>query len=236
MSEEGYSDYEEEKFDDIVLLSSSSSDDKKPTESKATLSPADQFEQEIEKHKKLAKLSFTASSNRLYHDYAEYCAFDKKELCYTAEPIDNNLSFWLIKMTPPDPGDDIYKDVARLKSMGGPDHLEFIVSFSPEYPRVPPFLRATKPRLQRGRGNITQGGSVCCNLLMDKWSPTYTLVMLLTNIFSEMLSCKDRYSLRIDFDRLNEKYSVEDAKHWFFFASKKHGWNVNESNYQFEIK
>ena len=160
---------------------------------------------------------------RLIEDYNNILRADPKINGFTAEPIQNNLFVWSVHLFGFEKKTPIYNDMLKYKKQTGRDYIEFEVSFPPNYPDVPPFVRVVRPRFLFHKGRVTVGGSICNDLLtMESWKPVYEIESMLINLFSEILSSDPR----IDFSN-NTPYSMEEAKAAYMRVASDHGWKTS---------
>jgi ubiquitin-conjugating enzyme E2 Q len=118
----------------------------------------------------------------------------------------------------------MYQDILRYKKATGRDYVEMQVSFPPDYPMLPPFVRVVQPRFMFHTGRVTVGGSLCTDILtLAGWNPMYAIQSLMIAIFSEILNGNPR----IDFG-LNEPYSLQEATAAYRRVASDHGWKVSE--------
>lgn len=104
----------------------------------------------------------------------------------SASPIsDNNLMVWTASIMGPDdtPWEGTYEIGSALGKMayawpGGVYSLRMV--FTEDYPSKPP--REVRFTTEMFHPNIYSDGSLCLDIIQDKWSPTYTVSSLLTSI------------------------------------------------------
>ncbi|KAH0785344.1 Ubiquitin-conjugating enzyme family protein [Histomonas meleagridis] len=160
---------------------------------------------------------------RLIEDYNMILRSDPKVNGFTAEPIQNNLFVWTVHLFGFEKKTPIYDDIQKYKKKTGRDYIEFEVSFPPNYPEVPPFVRVVRPRFLFHKGRVTVGGSICNDLLtMESWKPVYEIESMLINLFSEILSSDPR----IDFSNTSP-YSLEEAKAAYVRVANDHRWKTS---------
>lgn len=97
-------------------------------------------------------------------------------------------------------------------------HLE--IRFENSFPMSPPFVRVISPKFKIMTGHITQGGSVCAEILTNQgWSPATSIESLIISI-KAIISEDGRLDARNGSD-----YSLEMAKNSYSNMLKVHGWN-----------
>ena len=112
---------------------------------------------------------------------------------------------------------ELYKKKTRR------DYIEMLISFPPDYPFNPPFVRVIQPRFQFHTGRVTVGGSLCTDVLTDAgWSPIYTIEYLMLNIISLIIEGEPR----IDFNNMYP-YTLNEAKSAFQRVAAQHNWKIN---------
>lgn len=164
-----------------------------------------------------------AAQLRLLKDLREIQKADPKDMLFVAEPINGEISSWEVRINKFDPKDEIANDIKRYKKMTGKDYIKMHVSFPPDYPMHPPFVRVVEPRFQFHTGRVTVGGSLCTDVLtMESWNPMYDIQSLILNIISVMLDAKPK----IDFNNMTP-YSLEEAKNAYIRVASDHGWKTN---------
>ena len=164
-----------------------------------------------------------ASARRLISDLQIIRNTKEKELGFRANPASNDLFNWEIQLFGFDKGTPIFSDIQKYKKQTGRDYVQIQVSFPPDYPNSPPFVRVVQPRFQFHTGRVTVGGSLCMDILtLNGWNPTYDIESLMINVTSAILDGNPR----IDF-RSNHPYSLEEAKQAYLRVARDHGWKPN---------
>ena len=166
----------------------------------------------------------TGAATRLIHDFYEMKKSNPKDLGFSTEPKNNDIFNWEVRLFGFDEKSEMVSDMKRYKKMTGRDYVEMIVSFPPDYPNFPPFVRVVQPRFQMHTGRVTIGGSLCTDILtMESWNPMYDIQSLMINIFAEI----NNGNPRIDFSN-NMPYSLEEAKSAYMRVASTHGWKVSQ--------
>lgn len=113
----------------------------------------------------------------------------------------------------------LYKDLETMKV----ENIEFEILIPTEYPFEPPFIRIVKPIFMKSSGYITNGGSMCMEILSTKgWNPATTIDQALVNIIQILMIGKGR----LDMHPKHKEYSLKEAKHWFKTVMNIHkDWN-----------
>lgn len=165
----------------------------------------------------------TGAAKRLIKDLMAMQKSDPKELGFSTEPRDNDIFNWEIHLFGFEKKAPIYDDMIEYKKITNRDYVEMRVTFPPDYPMHPPFVRVVQPRFVFHTGRVTVGGSLCTDVLtLESWNPMYDIQSLLINIFSEILDAKPR----IDFDNLTP-YSLENATLAYRRVARDHGWKTS---------
>jgi len=216
---------EDDDDDDDDFEIEPSSDDDEPEE------PRQPTEREIEKAAlEELKRKYNANSSaelRIIQDLRAFQKSNPKDLGFSCQPYRGSISTWEVRLFEFDKKDPIYNDIQKYKRETGKDYIELRVSFPPEYPINPPFIRVVEPRCQSRTGRVTIGGSLCTNVLTlaeDGWKPMYDFESLFSNIIAEMLSCEPK--LRIDWNN-RTPYSKEEAIAAFRRVASDHGWKIS---------
>ena len=165
-----------------------------------------------------AKSNLKYSKKSLSKIVKEYQKLNKLKSSDFRIDVNPNYPFeWKIFLTKFDDNTDICKDMKEL----GIKEIELEIRFPENYPFSPPFLRVVKPRFQHLTAHITSAGAFCQELLTDKgWVPTCSIESLITVIMTEIVEGGGR----IDKQRYNIPYSINEAKESFIRVAKSHGW------------
>jgi ubiquitin-conjugating enzyme E2 Q len=164
----------------------------------------------------------TAAARRLLSDLRCVMNGDPNELGFVAEPQGNDIFTWSVRLFGFEKGTPMYTDLQKYKKQTGRDYVEMQVSFPPDYPDRPPFIRVIQPRFAFHTGRVTVGGSLCTDVLtMESWNPSYDIQSLILNIFSEIAAGNPR----IDFAH-TAPYSLQDARMAYVRVAADHQWKI----------
>ena len=199
--------------------------------------PEEQKETEEERNRRIEKEALddlkrkynvrNGAELRIISDLRAFQKSNPKDLGFTCQPYNGSISTWEVRLFEFDKKDPIYADMQRYKQETGKGYIELRVSFPPDYPMVPPFIRLVEPRCKSRTGRITFGGSICTNILTldeEGWKPMYDFESLFSNIITEMLACEPK--LRIDWNN-RTPYSKEEAIASYRRVASDHGWKVS---------
>mmetsp|Transcript_5643 Transcript_5643/g.21248 ORF Transcript_5643/g.21248 Transcript_5643/m.21248 type:complete len:328 (-) Transcript_5643:278-1261(-) len=179
-------------------------------------------QQEIDDAKKRFNLKNApaAAVNRLMKDYLVLTKQDTSQYGFSALPMDNDLFHWEIRLFGFDSKDPIDQDLQKYNQTQGLDHIEMDMTFPPEYPFKPPFIRVVRPRLQFHTGHVTIGGSICMELLTPSgWMPSNSIESILIQIRMQLVVGKGR----IDFNN-TAPYTEQEAQQAFIRVAQYHKW------------
>jgi len=155
----------------------------------------------------------------IIQEYKNVLSQTKEERQFDAEPMNDNIAQWSIKLYGFPSDEPIAKD---MKTMGI-DHITLHVVFPPNYPFGPPFLRVIRPRFQFRTGHVTIGGAICTHVLTnDGWVATYRLPQILVDVRAMMISGNGRlepgnrsdYSESEALDALRRLLATHKWTHW----------------------
>lgn len=93
------------------------------------------------------------------------------------------------------------------------------------YPLAPPKVRVINPIFMRQTGRVTEGGSICADILYsDSWSPANT-IMSIVNSISELMSNDGIIeSGRVDPDSIGKSYTYEQYERSYSQVASNHGF------------
>ena len=164
-----------------------------------------------------------ASARRLISDLQIIRKTKESDLGFRANPANGDLFNWEIQLFGFEKGSAILSDIQKYKKQTGRDYVQIQVSFPPDYPNSPPFVRVVQPRFQFHTGRVTVGGSLCMDILtLNGWNPTYDIESLMINVTSAIIDGNPR----IDF-RFTQPYSLDEAKQAYLRVARDHGWKPN---------
>lgn len=165
----------------------------------------------------------TGAAKRLLTDYREVIKTDPKTLGFQTQPNGSDIFNWEVRLFGFDEKSPMADDMARYKTMSGRDYVEMRISFPPDYPNNPPFVRVIQPRFVMHTGRITVGGSLCMDILTSAgWNPMYDIQSLMVNVMSAIIDGGPR----IDF-RQPGVYSLQEAHAAFTRVAGQHGWAIS---------
>lgn len=108
----------------------------------------------------------------------------------------------------------------QMKKLNIP-HIQLEITFPPNYPHSPPFIRIVTPKFMFRTGHITMGGSICMELLTNQgWIPTATMASVLFQIIL-LINEGDG---RIDEVNYKQQYSMSEARAAYDRLKATHGW------------
>lgn len=169
----------------------------------------------------LPSIARGAATQRLLSDFAAMRQSNTREVGFAAEPFENNLYRWRVKIYPPEDS-ELFRDLKKLKKKVATDCILVEALFPCDYPNDPPFIRVLRPRFQMRSGHVTIGGSICMDLLTNSgWSPVNSIESIIIQIRTEMVMGGGRLDLQN-----TSEYTVEEAKAAFIRVAGQHGWKV----------
>lgn len=103
-----------------------------------------------------------------------------KEAGFTADPIDDNIYQWSVRLFSFLPGSDLDQDLAHMQSKFGYNWIELQLDFAIDlYPFYPPLVKVIRPRLQ---GSMMQRVTNMEILKLSHWNPTKDMKGILTEV------------------------------------------------------
>lgn len=117
----------------------------------------------------------------------------------------------------------LFKDLeAWAHEHGKPASVVMEVIFPTDYPRGPPFARIVRPRFVQRTGHVTDGGSLCTELLTQEgWTPSIGGAALLLSLHQILNDGEGRVNRFVEYD-----YSFAEARQAFERVARDHGWTV----------
>ena len=114
---------------------------------------------------------------------------------------------------------------AELTEHEFPAAVELELSFTKNFPFDPPFVRVVRPRFEFMTGHVTQGGSICIELLTASgWSPAYSLESLLVQLRALFVSGNAKIDTKSHLKKM--AYGKKTALENFRRVAGVHGWKV----------
>ena len=108
------------------------------------------------------------------------------------------------------------------------------ITFPPQFPSLPPFIRVVYPRFKFHTGHVTVGGSICISLLTlaEKvgWNPDTTMSSVLLLLHTTLIAGNARV-VNFQHEDFNHpypqlEYSGEEARRAFQRVARDHGWEI----------
>ncbi len=173
----------------------------------------------VEQEKVITALN-TKGIKKLVKQYKRILKTQKNnpdELGFRVTVNENDSYIWSVFITQFDSNEAVGKDMEEL----GIKEIELELRFPNTYPLDPPFVRVIKPRFKQLTGHVTSAGALCMELLTSKgWSSATSIEALIITIKSEILEGGGR----IDRDKWNMPYTLNEAKKSFVRVAMGHGW------------
>lgn len=95
---------------------------------------------------------------------------NERQIGFTAEPIDDNIYHWHVKIFDFDPQSELCQDLSVIEKNFGYNYIELEMMFQIDlYPFYPPLVKVMRPRLQ---GFMMQRVTNMEMLKLSYWSPT----------------------------------------------------------------
>ena len=135
---------------------------------------------------------------------------------FTVEPIGNNIAQWKIKIFNIPTDSELFMDMQRRNL----DYILVHITFPPDYPFAPPFIRVINPRFRHMTGHVTVGGAICTNLLSNEgWNPSYRISQIIEDIRANFTAGNGRLDLNNTSD-----YTMYEAMEALRRLLSSHGW------------
>jgi len=152
----------------------------------------------------------------IIQQYRDILRTSRAERGYDATPLKDSIAQWEVKLFNIPKDEPLYQDMKQL----GLEHITLHVTFPPNFPFSPPFIRVVRPRFAFRTGHVTVGGSICTLMLTnDGWIATYRLDQVMVDIGAMLTSGGGRLDLSNRSD-----YSEEEAMVAFRRMLDTHGW------------
>ncbi|KAL6063746.1 Ubiquitinconjugating enzyme subfamily protein [Balamuthia mandrillaris] len=158
----------------------------------------------------------SSSVQAIIQEYREILKTDREERGYDASPLNDNIAQWELKLFGIPKDEPLWADMQRL----GVEYITLHVTFPPNYPFNPPFIRVVRPRFAFRTGHVTVGGSICTLMLTnDGWVATYRLPQVIVDIRAMLTAGGGRLDTSQGSD-----YSESEAMVAFQRMLSTHGW------------
>lgn len=145
---------------------------------------------------------------------------DTRKDGFMAEPEDDDLYRWNVRLYFDDTSSPIAADLAKLQSH---DHVKMEFRFPAEYPTVPPIVRVMSPYIIGG--HVASHGGICMELLTTSgWAPVNSIDVVCIQIRAMLI----QGGARIDptMQRLVANYTFDGALKDLKSIVTRHHWNV----------
>lgn len=127
----------------------------------------------------------------------------------------DNMNLWNVKLLKIDNESNLFKDMQTLKI----DHILLEIEFTERYPIEPPMVRVLKPSFVPITGHVTDGGSICYELLTNQgWSPAINMESLLISL--KAIISEDGRLNGLE----NPRYTKKNAVAGYYRVLQAHGW------------
>lgn len=127
----------------------------------------------------------------------------------------DNINLWHVKLLKIDNESNLCKDMQSLKI----DHILLEIEFTERYPIEPPMVRVLKPSFVPITGHVTDGGSICYELLTNQgWSPAVNMESLLISL--KAIISEDGRLNGLE----NSRYTKKNAVSGYNRVLQAHGW------------
>lgn len=105
---------------------------------------------------------------------------NERQIGFTAEPIDDNIYHWQVKIFDFDPQSELCQDMSVIEKNFGYNYIELEMMFQIDlYPFYPPLVKVMRPRLQ---GFMMQRVTNMEMLKLSYWSPTKDMQSVIQEI------------------------------------------------------
>jgi len=140
----------------------------------------------------------------------------RAERGFDAVPLDGQIHVWEVKVYEVAKDEPLWADMQKLKI----DCITMQVTFAPNYPFAPPFIRVIRPRFAFRTGHVTMGGAICTLVLSaEGWNPLYRLEQIIIDIRANFVAGAGRLDMSNRSD-----YTEAEAMDAFRRLLQTHGW------------
>jgi ubiquitin-conjugating enzyme E2 Q len=154
---------------------------------------------------------------KLLHEYKNIINKDPNILGFKVIIENDDLYKWIVKIFKFDDNFPITQDMKKYNI----DTINLELSFPQTYPFQPPFIRVLNPRFKYKTGHILSDGGICIELLTPSgWSSVYTIESILIQIKALIIEGDGR----IDENKWNIPYTLQEAKQGFERMARSYGW------------
>jgi len=154
---------------------------------------------------------------KLLHEYKNIISKDPNILGFKVIIENDDLYKWIVKIFKFDDNFPITLDMKKYNI----DTINLELSFPQTYPFQPPFIRVLNPRFKYKTGHILSDGGICIELLTPSgWSSVYTIESILIQIKALIIEGDGR----IDENKWNIPYTLQEAKQGFERMARSYGW------------
>ncbi|KAN0018279.1 hypothetical protein ACTFIU_010893 [Dictyostelium citrinum] len=155
-------------------------------------------------------------------------------LGFSAQPIDDNIYFWSVKIFGFDPNSKVYGQLQQIKKEFEYDYVELQVLFTEDlYPFYPPTIKIIRPRLQGFLlGRITHLDI----LKLDNWNPVCDMRYLLNHL-KDVIEKHGSFDVNNPMNALTSNGSYSSLEHFLLRleilsgnsprANLKYGYDVS---------
>lgn len=160
------------------------------------------------------------STTTLMKQIALLGTMDTRKDGFIAEPLEDDLYTWDVKLFFDDPSTSIAVDLTNLADH---DHVKMEFRFPSEYPAVPPLVRIVSPYISGG--HIASHGGICMELLTTSgWAPVNSIDLVCIQIRAMMIQGQAR--IMPQQQNLLSMYTFHGAMSDLKGIIMGHSWNV----------
>jgi ubiquitin-protein ligase len=154
---------------------------------------------------------------KLLKEYTEIQKKKPDELGFEVVIENDDMYKWFVNINHFDDNYAISKDMKKYKI----NQIKMELIFPTTYPFHPPFVHILNPRFKYQTGHITSEGAICMELLTPSgWTAVQSIESMLVQIKALIIEGDGR----LDEQRWNQPYSLEEAKKSFERVARGHGW------------